>query len=267
MRALARDPESRFASCGDFARAFAAGVGAATTADGGPRRGRRLLALGLGTAVSVALAGLLWYVGETGVERSGRVQQGPTAEESHSLEGDFLPSGSTPEERATSPREETVAILESIPDDPRVELRIWSSHGERREIPIGSEIAYHFASDRDGHLTLLHLDPHGMVTVLYPNALGEDARIRAGVEKRFPPARAAPPLGREELFLVSTPFALGLGDLGLVPGGDGIAILEPEDGPELSRRLANAIASRGGATGVAVARLRQRVVARSEGGP
>jgi outer membrane protein OmpA-like peptidoglycan-associated protein len=169
--------------------------------------------------------------------------------------------GADPPTRADV-RSKTIEILSALPGRSDGSLRIRIEQGGEEALPIGRRIQYQVASDRPGYLALFHVDAHGVVTVIYPNEV-EPNLLRGGQEKGLPPIDVAPPIGREELFLVVTEAALTLENLGVLPGRHGFAIAEGSDGPAIARRLRGELQARGGE--IALARFTQRVVPRADG--
>ena len=156
-------------------------------------------------------------------------------------------------------RGETIAILRSLAH-PDGTLRLSLRHGGEEALPVGAPLDYRVSSRIAAHLTLLHVDPHGVVSVVFPGRL----EARAGEEQSLPAMEAAPPLGQEDLFLVATPFRVTAETLGVEGRDPNLAVVDASQGPALARRLRGLIADRG-AAGVALARLQQRVVPRAEG--
>lgn len=141
-----------------------------------------------------------------------------------------VPSGAA---SAAPPREETLRVVDSIParGGPRTGLEVdvvRPDAARGTDFRVGDEFRYRFRSQRDGYLTVLHIDSQGLTTVLYPSPAAPDSRIRAGVDKVYPVALAVqPPLGREDLVAVFTPDEITLDDLGLsLAAGEAVAQVE-----------------------------------------
>jgi outer membrane protein OmpA-like peptidoglycan-associated protein len=145
---------------------------------------------------------------------------------------------------AGPPREKTLEIIESIP------ARGGPSYGLRVEIDrpdaargsqfrVGDAFRYRFRSDRDGYLTVLHIDSQGLTTLLYPSAADADSHIGAGVDKVFPAELSVqPPLGREDLVVIATPREVDLDDLGIeLAPGEAVAQIESTAAPAVAERL------------------------------
>jgi len=159
-------------------------------------------------------------------------------------------------------RSQTIAILSDLPGSADGSLRIRIEQGGEDALPIGRRIQYRVASDRAGYLSLLHVDAHGVVTVVYPNET-ESNRMKVGKEKGLPPIDVTPPIGREELFLALSDQPISLENLGVLPGRHGFAVVEENDGPALANRLRDQLTLLGGP--IALARFTQRVVPREDG--
>ncbi len=153
-------------------------------------------------------------------------------------------AGLSSAEQYTAPRDQTIAVLESVTSAPAdLALGAWVNEGEAGGIPIGARIEYHFRSDQVAHLTVLHVDSHGVATVLYPNGLDSGNLLDAGVERTFPASqdgfvvRAQPPVGREYVFAVATAVPIPPEALGLSFARGPLAVFEAADAPALARRL------------------------------
>ena len=141
-------------------------------------------------------------------------------------------------------RDETVEVLLSLAAEPAgFALRAWLNDGEQRAIPIGAPVEYHFLADRKAHLTVLHVDAHGVATLLYPNDLDSGNLLRANVERTFPApddgfvVHAQPPVGREIVLALATVVPLRPEDLGVSFAAGPVAVVEAERAPALARRL------------------------------
>ena len=182
-----------------------------------------------------------------------------------------LPSFATAGFAAEAERARTLEVLAAAASRAEAgDLKAWSNDGGDAEIPIGASIVYHFSSERDGHLTVVHVDSHGVMTFLAPSGVWEDRRIGPDASRRFPPGgsgiaiTAEPPLGREEIFAFATPAPIEAGDLGLSLASAPVALVEAADAPEVAARLQARLAGFE-AGDVAASRIEQRIVARGEG--
>lgn len=168
------------------------------------------------------------------------------------------------------PREQTLALLQSLVDaGGGFVLRAHVNDGESDELSVGDELTYHFVSERDAYLTVVHVDSHGVATLLYPNDVGTSNRVSSGVDHRFPAPedgfglRVEPPVGREVVVAVATASPIAPGELGASFERDPIAVFDAPHATELVRKLL----ARFDATprdGRAVVRVDQRVLGRSE---
>lgn len=173
---------------------------------------------------------------------------------------------------AAGHRESSIEILESIPAARGSErLEVWLNEAkgkagdpERNRVVLGEEQRFHFVSPEEIYLTAVHVDSHGVATVLYPTTSPEDGKVAAGVEKVFPPfdikATASPPLGREDLFVFGTKRPLTLGDLGLA--GRSYAIFDEDEAPALAGRIRDTLGSHP-AEAIVAARVELRVLGRA----
>ncbi|MGH0034791.1 MAG: OmpA family protein [Myxococcota bacterium] len=145
---------------------------------------------------------------------------------------------------AAPPRERTLAVIDAIPASggPSYGLQVEVDRPDAARgsvFRVGDHFRYRFRSQRDGHLTVLHIDSQGLTTLLYPSAADPDSRIVAGKDKSFPAELSVqPPLGREDLVVIATPSAVSLDDLGLeLPPGEAVVQLESTAAPAVVERL------------------------------
>jgi len=172
-------------------------------------------------------------------------------------------------ETYTSDRDHTLQILESIAAEAGgFGLRAWVNAGADAPIPIGHHVEYHFLSEGPGHLTVLHLDSHGVATLIHPNGLPGSNQISPGVQQSFPSAdagfavEAEPPLGTEFVLVLVTPDPITASDLGISLTSDPIAVVEAADATALADRLRARFAGFGPSKRAA-ASFQQRIVGRS----
>ena len=82
-------------------------------------------------------------------------------------------------------RDRTVAVLDEIASaESGFGLQAWVNDGSLADIAIGQTVQYHFLSDRSAYLTVLHVDSHGVLTLIHPNAIVSGASCVA--ESRRP---------------------------------------------------------------------------------
>jgi outer membrane protein OmpA-like peptidoglycan-associated protein len=173
-------------------------------------------------------------------------------------------------------REETLSLLESIAASWKsAELEVWlngergsASDREPSTVTLGASQQFSFLTQQDAHLLAVYIDAHGVATVFFPTTSAEDCHALAGRELRFPGGDGTllgvtPPLGREDLFVFATPSPTTLSDLGFPSGADGYPIVDEADALGLAAKIGDRLASFP-ASQVAVARLKLRVVGRSE---
>jgi outer membrane protein OmpA-like peptidoglycan-associated protein len=177
-------------------------------------------------------------------------------------------SASVPE--PTSSRERTLAILQSVVEaGGGFALQARVNDGGTAELSVGDDLAYHFVSERDAWLTVVHVDSHGVVTLIYPNDVGSNNRLEPGVDHIFPAhdaefgLRVEPPIGKEVVLAVATSAPIAPADLGISFEGDPIAVFDAPDAPAFAERLLERF-SAFAPDGRAVARVDQRVLGRSE---
>jgi len=168
-------------------------------------------------------------------------------------------------------REATVSILKELPaKDSGIELRAWVNDGSGAGTRVGDSLQYHFETARDAYLTAVHVDAHGVATVLYPSRATGDPRILAGREKQFPgpddgfEIHVEPPLGLEDLFAVATLEPVPAEALGLPPGGgDPVTVLPAAEAAAFAKRLRDLLAERA-ENEIAFAHMSQRVSGRAD---
>jgi outer membrane protein OmpA-like peptidoglycan-associated protein len=141
-------------------------------------------------------------------------------------------------------RDRTVAVLDEIASaESGFGLQAWVNDGSLADIAIGQTLQYHFLADRSAYLTVLHVDSHGVLTLIHPNAIGSGGELRGGVEKTFPSAedeftaQADPPLGRDYVLVVATREPIDAVALGVTLSPEPIAVVEAADAPALAGRL------------------------------
>ena len=162
-------------------------------------------------------------------------------------------------------RDDTLATLEAMRGGwSGAGLAARVNEGEGNDIRLGERIRFHFESAQDAWLFVVHVDSHGVGTVLFPDGM----QIRSGAPMSFPAAddlllEAVPPLGKEVVYVVASRSPLTAGDLGLADMR-GPTVFEAADTVDLARRLADAVAARP-ARDVAIVRIDQRIIGRDEG--
>jgi outer membrane protein OmpA-like peptidoglycan-associated protein len=167
-------------------------------------------------------------------------------------------------------RDDTLAVLSGIaPRGEDIGLRVRVVGGGAEGIPIGETLAYRIRAARAVEVTVLHVDPHGVVTVLIPSSALGGGHVAAGAERVIPDPdsgielTAEPPVGLETIFVVATETPLGAAELGL-PAGAELHVIDPKRGPAFARGVAERVAELSDAT-VAVARAEQRILGRPQG--
>jgi len=153
--------------------------------------------------------------------------------------------------RAVELRSQTLASFESIQSSYSGEgLKAWVNDGSGASLRIGDDQVYHFESASGGYLTVVHLDSHGVATLLYPTSDDRAARIGAGDPRSFPPPDAGfklsaePPLGREVLMVVATAEPISRERLGVSAGPAEIVVFEAARAPALAEALRRELAAR-----------------------
>ena len=146
-------------------------------------------------------------------------------------------------------RDETIEQLRSLES-------AWPAQGVRVSIPaskgaplrIGEDLSYAFESGTSGYLTAVHVDTHGMATLLYPRANVEAGRIGADRSVHLPAPsdpftlQVQPPIGRDFVYAIVTEKPISRQDLGIV-NGDIVVSYEPQDSAAFVRRLRSALES------------------------
>lgn len=172
------------------------------------------------------------------------------------------------------PRDETVQILESIPAQwTNAGLEAWLNDGrgasadeQRNAVVLGERLSYGFLVNERAYLTVIHIDAHGIPTVLLPTSDGGH-QLAPGTKLELPPDgtafEAAPPLGREDIFVFATPAPVSLQDLGFSPGAESFPLIPDDEGPRLAGRVKEALAAQPADT-VAAARIVSRILGRSK---
>ncbi len=162
-------------------------------------------------------------------------------------------------------RDDTLAALEGMRGDwSAAGLDVRVNEGGGHDIRLGDRVRFHFESAQDAWLFVLHVDSHGVGTVLFPDGM----QIGGGAPMSFPSdddllLEAVPPLGEEVVYVIASRTPLTVGDLDLRKMR-GPTVFEAKDTVDLARRLADAVAERP-ASDVAIARVDQRIIGREEG--
>jgi len=172
---------------------------------------------------------------------------------------------------AVEPRSQTLGIFQSIQSTyPASGLKAWVNDGRGEKLRIGDGLVYHFQSGRAGYLTVIHLDSHGVATLLYPTADASASHIASGESRSFPPKDAGfkldaePPLGREVVLVVATTEPITRDRLAAAAEASEIVVLEAGNAPAMAEALRRELASRDPGD-VQVAMIEQTIEGRSEG--
>lgn len=145
---------------------------------------------------------------------------------------------------AEAPVAPTLRWLDSIQaGDLGAELRVERTGASHSVARIGDRIGFQFSSRRDVHLIVLHLDSHGVTSVLVPSPLAPSGRIRAGRTLRVDGLRASAPVGQDRIYAIATHEPLDLEALGVQPSKD-LARLDRIDSIRLVRSLAQELGRR-----------------------
>ncbi len=170
-----------------------------------------------------------------------------------------------------APRDQVLETLGKVSpgwSDLGLEARV--NDGGSQVVRVGDEVRYVFGAKADAHLTVLHVDSHGVISVLYPSAAYPGNRIAAGLPNSIPAGsdlalEVSPPMGREDVFVYATREAVTLADLGLSDATP-LAVVDVADAPAFAARVAEVLSARSGATGanMAAAHVPLRVVGRGD---
>lgn len=169
---------------------------------------------------------------------------------------------------SASPRDEVLETLSKVtPAWSGLGLEARINDGGNQVVRVGDEIRYVFGAAADAHLTVLHVDSHGVVSVLYPSGAYPNNQVASGLPNSIPAGsdlalEVSPPLGREDVFVFATPEPVSLGDLGLSSAGP-LAVVDVADAPAFAKRVATLLETRS-AQQVGAAHLPLRVVGRGE---
>jgi outer membrane protein OmpA-like peptidoglycan-associated protein len=171
--------------------------------------------------------------------------------------------------RAAEPRSQTLDTFESIRSSYSDSgLKAWVNEGRGAPIRIGDHVVYHFESPLDGYLTVIHLDSHGVATLLYPTADTQAGHVGPGESRSFPPAdagfelNAEPPLGREVVMVVATKEPIARDRLAAASDASQVVVFEAERAPALAEALRRELAARDPGA-VQVAMIEQTIEGRS----
>lgn len=99
--------------------------------------------------------------------------------------------------------------IEVVPANPNAPVLLYIRI-DKPTVKIGDEVRFDFVSDTDGYVTLWDIGTSGRVSRIYPNDLGGDMRVKAGVgygaggpDDRFA-FQVNGPVGMEDVYLVWT---------------------------------------------------------------
>jgi outer membrane protein OmpA-like peptidoglycan-associated protein len=164
---------------------------------------------------------------------------------------------------ATTPSDRFRAALERVAKAEPAGLRVSANGGTASAFRLEERIDYHFESARDGHLLALHVDSHGVASVLVPSFLAPDATIRAGEVLVVEGLKASAPVGHDTVYAVVTERPLDLDAIGLADASACVRTFDEAAALALAERLAEALSS-ADVGAVAVAESRTRIAGGDE---
>jgi outer membrane protein OmpA-like peptidoglycan-associated protein len=108
-------------------------------------------------------------------------------------------------------RQTVLAELDQLPNTWReLGLQARINDGASRAFALGTEVTFHFRAEQDSYLSMVHVDSHGVMSLITPQ-LGKSGSLLAGRRAiSYPSASTrvatviAPPLGRERVYVVAT---------------------------------------------------------------
>ena len=165
-------------------------------------------------------------------------------------------------------REDVLGALSKVsPGWTDLGLEAHINGGGNQVVRVGDEIRYVFSAKADAHLTVLHVDSHGVVSVLYPSGAYPGNAVAADLPNSIPAGsdlalEVSPPLGREDVFVFATRTPVTLADLGLPESGL-LAVVDVAEAPAFAVRVAELLGGRS-AENVAAAHVPLRVVGRGD---
>lgn len=166
---------------------------------------------------------------------------------------------------AAADRDATLRALDAlVASDDGAELMIRVNEGTNSAIAIGDRVEYRLRSGIDGYLTVIHVDPNGVLTVMQPSHALSDNRVRAGVEKVLPDPEsgiaieAEPPVGLEVVYAIASETPLDKQRLGL--GNADPATIDVGDAPAFVERLTRTLRELAGR--VVASKTEQRILGR-----
>jgi outer membrane protein OmpA-like peptidoglycan-associated protein len=141
-----------------------------------------------------------------------------------------------------------------------LEVRAGGADGTVR---VGEPVALEIAAAQEARVVVIHVDSHGVGNVLAPSTLARTARISPQEPLRLETLGAAPPVGRDRIWVVATRRPLDLARLGLAGAESQVLRLARENALDLATRLRDALSDlpRGD---VAVGSASYRVIGRGE---
>jgi outer membrane protein OmpA-like peptidoglycan-associated protein len=106
-------------------------------------------------------------------------------------------------------RQDTLASLNQLPHNwPDSGLKAWTNDGRTSHFRIGDEIIFHFQTERDCYIYLIHVDNHGVLSIITPDLGKGDNFLRAGTISAYPAENAGyritaqPPLGLDHIYVI-----------------------------------------------------------------
>jgi len=141
-------------------------------------------------------------------------------------------------------RQETLKVLDQLPHTwPESGLRAWINDGRASHFRIGDEIVFYFQAERDCYIHLVHIDSHGVLSLITPDLGKGDNCLKAGMTASFPPGdadykiTAQPPLGLDHIYVLGLMHRKAFPDDGTYADSEIVAgrvkrILLEEDQPE-----------------------------------
>lgn len=162
-------------------------------------------------------------------------------------------------------KSDTLNVLDGIqPTWADTQLKVWLNDGSGKDLRIGDEFIFHFASSNDCYLSIFHVDSHGVATILLPKSGAQGNKLLAGQQRSYPASndafslQAEPPLGLENFLVACTERPL---NSQLLIGNADAAVFEAVDAANKARQFSASIAENNKVT---LARLSSRVVGRSD---
>ncbi len=135
-----------------------------------------------------------------------------------------------PFDSTASLQEETTRLLDGIENNwHEVNLRAWTNAEQTKSFKLGEEVKFHFHTERDCYISLIHVNSRGLLTIISPDLGDGNNFLEAGREAIYPSEKAnlqiiaEPPLGQDKVYVIAAKNRVFLPEDGSYTDAYGIA--------------------------------------------